>query len=189
MINFFIYTLIVLQYVFLLGMLAILAYIAFIMLSFRDTVPYVPSPTKIIRKMIQLAEIKKGQKICDLGSGTGRIIIAVAKKHQHNLIVGIEKSFILRVITKIRLFLFHPIIRKRIQVIKQDFFNADLTNFDVLFCFLTPEAMRILTPKFRQLKRGSKIVSYTFPIEEAEGFIEKAAHPTSQSTIFYYEKL
>ena len=42
--------------------------------------------------MIDLAGIKSGEKIVDLGSGTGRIIIEVAKKHKKNMIIGVEKS-------------------------------------------------------------------------------------------------
>jgi precorrin-6B methylase 2 len=180
--------LIILQYLLFLAILAILSYLAFIMMSFRDVVPYVPTPRRIIKRIIELADIKKGERICDLGSGTGRIIIPVAKIHKENLVVGIEKSLLLRLVTRFRL-LFHPFIRRRIQIVNQDFFNIELAEYDVLFCFLTAGAMRILTPKFRLLKPGSRIFSYMFPIEDSHGFRETTEHISASDSIYLYEKL
>ncbi len=179
--------LLILQWLLFLGFVIILGYIAYIMISFRNLVPYVPTPKKIIKLMIQLAEIKPGEKVCDLGSGSGRIIIAVAKKQKNNLVVGFEKFFTPRLVSKLRLF-FHPFINKRIQIIKADFFNIDLHNFDVVFCFLTPEAMRILNPRFQLLKKGSRIVSYMFPLEDNQGFEETIEHITIKDSIYLYKK-
>ena len=179
--------LIILQYVFYFLIVGILGYIAFIMISFKDLVPYVPTPSRIIKKMVQLAGIKDNERIIDLGSGTGRIILAAAKKHRQNLIVGLEKSPFLRLYTKWRL-IFHPFLQKRIQIINGDFFNFNLSEYDVVFCFLTPEALRILAPKFQQLKSGSRIVSYMFYLDTYENFIEKTEHVTIKDSIYIYIK-
>ena len=177
-----------LQIFFLAAFFLIVLYVIFIMFSFRNIVPYVPTPRRIIRLMIELGEVKKNDKIVDLGSGTGRIIIEVAKRHRNNLIIGVEKSYILRTVTKFRL-LFHPILKKRVQIIKHDFFNLDIRSFNVVFCFLTPEAMRILTPKFKQLNQGSRIVSYMFHIDEHQGFEETIQHITAKDSIYLYKKV
>jgi len=183
-----VYALISLQGVFLALFFIILGYIIFILFSFRDIVPYVPTPRIIIRQMVNMAEIKSGEKIVDLGSGTGRIIIEVAKKHKKNLVIGVEKSFTLRTVTKLRL-LFHPMLRTRIQVINHDFFNLELQSFNVVFCFLTPEAMRILTPKFKQLRKNSRLISYMFHLEEYQGFTETMEHVTTKDSIYLYKKV
>ncbi len=46
----------------------------------KKIVPYVPSPEYVVDKMIELAGVKKGDVVYDLGSGDGRIVIAAAKK-------------------------------------------------------------------------------------------------------------
>src|SRR5260370_14542118 len=42
--------------------------------------PYYPTPEIIVEKMLELGELKAGQKMFDLGSGDGRIVIAAARK-------------------------------------------------------------------------------------------------------------
>ena len=53
--------------------------------------PYVPSPHQIVERMLELAKIKPGEKVYDLGSGDGRVVIAAAQKYDAKA-VGIELS-------------------------------------------------------------------------------------------------
>ena len=46
----------------------------------KKIVPFVPSPQEVVDKMIELAGVKKGDVVFDVGSGDGRIVIAAAKK-------------------------------------------------------------------------------------------------------------
>jgi len=171
-----------------LAAIALLGFIAFIMISFRNKVPFVPTPRKIVRRMVEMVDILPHEKICDLGSGSGRIIFTVAKIHKENLVVGFENSLTLRLASKF-FRRFHFWAKKRIQIINQDFFNLDLYDFDVIFCFLTPEALRILAPKFQALKPGSRIISYMFPLENQENFKEVIDHASEKDSIYYYKKL
>src|SRR5436190_19636036 len=51
--------------------------------------PYYPTPETIVQKMLQLGGLKAGEKVFDLGSGDGRIVIMAAEKFHANA-VGIE---------------------------------------------------------------------------------------------------
>jgi methylase of polypeptide subunit release factors len=42
--------------------------------------PYYPTPETVVDKMLATAGLKKGEKMFDLGSGDGRIVIMAAKK-------------------------------------------------------------------------------------------------------------
>src|ERR1700710_1551459 len=51
--------------------------------------PYYPTPETIVQKMLQLGGLKAGEKMYDLGSGDGRIVIVAAQKF-HAEAIGIE---------------------------------------------------------------------------------------------------
>jgi SAM-dependent methyltransferase len=180
--------LILVKFLIVLAAFLLLSIVGFIMMSFKNKVPFVPTPRKIVNRMVDMADILPNEKICDLGSGSGRIIFTVAKFHRENLIVGFEYSFILRLVSKFFRF-WHFGSKKRIQIINQDFFNIDLYDYDVIFCFSTPEALRLLAPKFQALKPGSRIISYMFPLENQQNFVEAIDHVSEKDSIYYYKKL
>src|SRR5437773_4821971 len=51
--------------------------------------PYYPTPATIVEKMLQVGGLKAGEKMFDLGSGDGRIVIMAAQKF-HADAVGVE---------------------------------------------------------------------------------------------------
>src|SRR5512133_236753 len=51
--------------------------------------PYYPTPETIVEKMLQLGGLKAGEKMYDLGSGDGRIVVMAAQKF-HAEAYGIE---------------------------------------------------------------------------------------------------
>src|SRR5687767_16020178 len=62
--------------------------------EFPEEIPFVPTPIEVVDRMLELAEVKKGDVIYDLGSGDGRIVIRAAKKYGVRA-VGIEMDQIL----------------------------------------------------------------------------------------------
>ena len=44
-------------------------------------VPYVPTPQEVVERMLEMAQVKKGDVVYDLGSGDGRIVITAAQKY------------------------------------------------------------------------------------------------------------
>ena len=53
--------------------------------------PYIPSPQIVVDRMLEMAHIKPGETVYDLGSGDGRILITAAQKFRAKA-VGIELS-------------------------------------------------------------------------------------------------
>src|SRR5579863_4022264 len=53
--------------------------------------PYIPSPQVIVDRMLELARVRPGETVYDLGSGDGRVLFTAARKYQAKA-VGVELS-------------------------------------------------------------------------------------------------
>src|SRR3989338_11103539 len=47
----------------------------------KKIVPFVPTPQEVVEGMLELAQVKKGDVVYDLGSGDGRSVETAAKKY------------------------------------------------------------------------------------------------------------
>ena len=145
--------------------------------------PILLTPKESIRKAFQYCQIEKGKVFYDLGSGTGRSL-AIASGEFGLDATGFELSPILFLISKINLFFNGAKAKVKIK----NFYQVDLGEADVVFCFLTPEVMKKLTPKFeKELKIGAKIVSYAFRISQWEPV--KIINTDNPGKIFIYENI
>ncbi len=151
---------IILIYLILLILFAILA-IPILYAGFFGAPP-VPTPYKVVRKMLEIADIEKEDIFYDLGAGDGRIVIMAAKNHKARA-YGFELVFFVWFLAQIKL-LFSGISKKS-KIFYKNFYNYNLNKANVITCFLTPKAMKRLKPKFeKELKPKTKIVSYAFSI-------------------------
>jgi len=171
---------------FFLIVLTLVCYLIYVFRSFRQIVPYVPTPYSIIKRMINLADLQPNDKVVDLGSGSGRLVYRIAKRHQGE-VWGIEKSRLLLLVARLR----QPFNRKKGQIFWQqaDIFTYDLSHFDKVFCFLTSRGMKNLEENFQKMKIGSKIISYTFPLISKENFSQERRQFGQKDKIFVYTKM
>lgn len=136
----------------------------FSMLSFiLGGAPFVPTPSKVVNRMIELANIKPGQKVYDLGCGDGRLVIEANKKHQAKA-VGIEISPLAYILARLRAFASGA----DVTFILGNFMNYDISDADVVFCYLLEGHMQKLQDKFRTLKKDCRIVCHQFEIPDWE---------------------
>lgn len=124
--------------------------------------PYVVSPQEIVDRMLMLADLKPGEKLYDLGSGDGRILITAVTRFGAKA-VGVEISDDLVSSTNER-------IRKLglendAHVIHGNFLNVDLSPADVVTLYLATDANAMLRPNLeRYLKRGARVVSHEYAV-------------------------
>ena len=126
----------------------------------KPDVPWVPAAMPIVRQMLQLARVGPGDLVYDLGCGDGRVIITAVREFGARA-VGIELDP-LRYIWSQHLIILLG-LRGRVQVIYGDFFNQDLTEADVVTCYLLQHTNEELQEKLKQeLRPGVRVVSNTF---------------------------
>jgi Mycolic acid cyclopropane synthetase len=127
-------------------------------------VPYVPTPQEVVERMLEMAQVKKGDVVYDLGSGDGRIVITAAQKYGVRAI-GFE-------IDPERIKESRENIKKAgvgnlVEIRQQDIRTVDLAPASVLTMYLLPEVNLMIRPNiWKQMKPGSRVVSHDFDMAE-----------------------
>ena len=125
----------------------------------KKIVPYVPSPEYVVDKMIELAGVKKGDVVYDLGSGDGRIVIAAAKKGARAVGFEIDPDLVAESRANIQ----KAGVQESAEIRNQDILTVDLSAASVVTMYLLPDVNLKLRPNLlSQLKPGSRIVSHSF---------------------------
>jgi len=125
-------------------------------------VPYVASSEDVVTRMLEIAEVKPGDVVYDLGSGDGRIVITAAQRYGARG-VGIE-------IDPYRVYQARENAERagvldRVTFREQDLFEADFSDATVVTLYLLPEIIEKLRPLlFEQLDPGTRVVSHNFGI-------------------------
>ena len=122
--------------------------------------PYVPTPQEVVDRMLQLAGIKEGDLLYDLGSGDGRIVITAARRYGIKA-VGFEINPAL--VKDARDSIKEAGLEHLVEIREQDVRTVDLAPASVLTMYLYPAAnLRLRSKILRQLKPGSRVVSHAF---------------------------
>jgi cyclopropane fatty-acyl-phospholipid synthase-like methyltransferase len=125
-------------------------------------VPFVPTSEEVVRRMLQIAKVKSGDTVFDLGAGDGRILIIAAREFNAKAIgVEIKKDFVLNIEKKIR----ELELEDRVSIIHGNFFNVNISKADVVTMFLLESVNERIRPKLeRELKPGTRVVSHEFKV-------------------------
>lgn len=128
--------------------------------------PWVPSSHKSIKSMMELADIKPGDILYDLGSGDGRIIIEAARIYKADA-RGIEIDPLRYAISMLKIYLLK--IRDKATVRLGNFFSENLRDADVVIVYLLQETNDRLLKKLKEeLYPGTKIISNTYVFKDLE---------------------
>ena len=122
--------------------------------------PYYPTPQSIVLKMLELGELKAGEKMYDLGSGDGRIVIAAVQKfHAEGIGVELDKDLCRQSLERIR----KLGLEKTAQIVNGDILKQDYSTADLITVYLLPNSNDKIQPLLeRQLKKGARVVAHDF---------------------------
>jgi SAM-dependent methyltransferase len=122
--------------------------------------PFVTTPHEVVSRMLELAEIKQGDVLYDLGSGDGRIVVAAAKKFGIRA-VGFEIDPVL--VKDSRQIIKQACLERLVEIREQDIRTVDFTPASVVTMYLYPAAnLRLRPVLMRELKPGSRVISHDF---------------------------
>ena len=145
----------------------------------RDVI-YVPTPNEVVERMFELADIRPGEVVYDLGCGDGRIPVMASKKfgvkswgfdinpvRVKESLENVEKNNVKHLVT--------------IQL--KDIFELDLSKADVITLYLLPQLNVKLIPQLDKLKPGCRIVSHDFNMEGVRPKREISFRPTTGDSV------
>jgi SAM-dependent methyltransferase len=124
---------------------------------------YVPTPHRLVDKMLQVAKLKSTDVLYDLGCGDGRILIAAAKKGAKAVGFDIDPARIAEARENVA----RAGVESLVTLERADVLTVDLTPATVVTMYLSPRVIEKLVPHLEKLAPGTRIVSHDYPIKGA----------------------
>jgi SAM-dependent methyltransferase len=147
--------------------------------ALQPSVRYEPTPMSVVQAMTDLAAVKAGDVVYDLGCGDGRIVIAAAQLGAAAACVDIDARRIAQAQDNAH----KAGVAERIAFRNEDLFNTDLREATVVMLFLSPDYNLALREKLQRLKPGTRIVSHWHamgdwkPQKKVEVRVNSREHP------------
>ena len=122
-----------------------------------EEVPFVTSPDNVTLEMLRIAQVGPQDRLIDLGSGDGRIVIVAAQRFgASGLGVEIVPDLVRQSQENARI----AGVADRAQFRVEDIFQTDLSGASVITMYLLPDVNLALRPRLLALKPGTRIVSH-----------------------------
>lgn len=124
-----------------------------------------PIEDSMVGRMLEMARVTAADKVYDLGSGDGRIVIAAAKRFGA---AGVGIEYDAGLVEHSRCLARAEGVADRVTFIQGDIFESDFSQATVVTLYLTPRVNQRLMPTLLAMKPGTRIASYSFPIGDWE---------------------
>jgi precorrin-6B methylase 2 len=126
---------------------------------------YEPTSQHIVDKMLELAEVKKGDVLYDLGCGDGRIVVTAAKRYGVKAIgIDIDPQRVRESNENVQ----KQGVSELVTIKQEDLFEVDLREASVVMLYLTSSVNDRLMPRLAKLKPGTRIVSHLHAMRGAK---------------------
>ncbi len=125
-------------------------------------IEYVPTPMKVVDKMLEVAAITKDDVVYDLGCGDGRLLVGAAQKYGAR---GFGFDLDPDRIAEARANVAKAKVGHLVTIEQKNLFDVDLAPATVVMLYLGAELNSRLVPQLEQLAPKSRIVSHDFYIK------------------------
>jgi protein-L-isoaspartate O-methyltransferase len=147
--------------------------------------PYVSSPPRVVERMLELASVKPGETVFDLGCGDGRVLITAAQRFNARAIgIEINDKLVERAKEKVA----NLNLQDKVKIVHGDLFDADLSGADVVVLYLMTASNAKIRPKLEKaLKPGTRVVSYSYAVPDWKPVRVDKTDEHSGHQIYLYE--
>lgn len=148
--------------------------------------PFVSSPPSIVDKMLDMADIRPGETVYDLGCGDGRVLITAAQRFRAKG-VGVELSGSLARMAEQKVK--QMSLADQIQIIHGHLLDVNLQSADVVTLYLETKSNEMLRPNLEKyLHPGARVVSHDFEVRGWKPLkVEKIQSYNRDHRIYLYQ--
>ncbi|MDD5146152.1 MAG: class I SAM-dependent methyltransferase [Candidatus Pacebacteria bacterium] len=158
--------------------IGIVIFMLFVLAPILRGAPYVPTHQERIEKAFSMIVLQPEQKIVDLGSGDGRILLAAAARGAKAYGLEINPFLAVRAQQAAR----KKGLADKVFSCWANFWWKDLSDYDVVFVYGIPYIMKGLAKKLqRELKPGARVVAFVFPLPNWQPIAQ-------EKSVYVYEK-
>lgn len=136
-------------------------------------VQWVPTPAALVEKMLDLAAITPRDRVVDLGSGDGVLVIAAARRGARARGIEYDRGLVEYARRKAT----EAGVGRLVRFTRGDIFKTSFSEATVVTTFLLPSMNLRLRPTFLAMAPGTRIVANTFAIAEWEPDETAAVEP------------
>jgi SAM-dependent methyltransferase len=130
--------------------------------AWSQEIPFVPTPNRVIERMLQLAEVTPKDVVYDLGSGDGRIVILAAKKYgARGVGVDIDPQLVERARANAKTAGVSHLVEFRAA----DALTVDISEATVVTLYMFKWFNNQMRPKLQSLRPGSRVVAHDYDID------------------------
>ena len=149
-----------------INLIILLSAFLWVLIPALHGLPSKPTHPDRIRKALQMAELKPGETLYDLGAGDGRVLLIAAKEFDAK-VVGIEIGPVQCALIWLKILVSG--LKSRVQIKMGNFYRTDLSQADVAFIYGTSrEVLKLAAILPGQMKPGSRVVSISADFPEWE---------------------
>lgn len=131
------------------------------LISRRPDIGFLPTPPAVVDAILALAQITQTDRVYDLGSGDGRILIAAAQRVGATGIgIDIDGDRVREATDRA----YQAGVAHRLRFQHQDLYHTNFQDATVVILYLLPHLNLKLRPTLRQLQPGTRIISHDFDL-------------------------
>jgi 16S rRNA A1518/A1519 N6-dimethyltransferase RsmA/KsgA/DIM1 with predicted DNA glycosylase/AP lyase activity len=139
--------------------------------------PFVPTRSAEMAQILVNSNLKKGQKLLELGCGDGRFL-NLAVQRMEVIGTGVELNPLLALFAKLRGFITRT---KNYDIKVADIRKISYAEYDAIYLFLFPSLIEQIQDKFLQEgKKGSIVISHGFVVPAIHKYLDNtySHHPS-----------